>query len=771
VGGSVNVVTNRTLAFVGRIAQVTAGSAGHPASVIVAAGHELSMLMVSAVAAGGTAGVGVSATVGVVDLDTDAELRQGAVVTSTADTVVAAHGRESMVAVAATASGGFVGVAGAVTVIVLDVHTHATLQRVTVDAGGSVVVDASDDTSIVVVAGGAAGGFVGVGIGVGVTSATKDTQAFVAAGAVIDADGAADPVGGILTGGFGGSAFGDFGLRPGFAGVAVQARSTQDVFGLTVALGAGAVGVAGAVTTTLLTVTTRAVVDSSASAPTRINLSSTPGAAQSVSITAANASRTLTVAGGIAAGAVGVSGGVDVGILAVSTQAYVGPSASIRVARDFSLSALASASITSFGLSVAGGAVGVAGAVSVWTFGTEAQDGYGDGNSNASALSPDGNDVRDDADATASGQGSHGYTSILQGAGSNTGSKADSHVGSAVGSANGGVAASTPGASLVGAAFSASDLPRGTSATIAADVVIVAGRDVAVRAEEANDYLGVAGAAAVGAGALGGSVAIANLRSNVDAGVSARVSITAGGNVAVAAVTTERTTGMAFAGAAGGVTLSGQFLVLNSDAVQTAHIDDAAVIPHAGGVVSADATADRRIEALGVGVGVGGVAIGAAVVITSPTGDTTARIGKVSIGAAGASGGLRVAASSTIDVPVRVYAVNAGLVGGVTAAGGVAPISGRTSATFDGTAILTGGATISATGRHTASVFMISVATGAYSAGASYATATISRDTVATLTANAIITAPGAVAVRANTRNAAQVSTNGGNLSGMASPS
>src|SRR5690606_9507114 len=204
--------------------------------------------------------------------------------------------------------------------------------------------------------------------------------------------------------------------------------------------------------------------------------------------------------------------------------------------------------------------------------------------------------------------------------------------------ARGGVTASSPGTSRVSDAFAATDLPRGTSATIAADVVITAGGDVAVRAEEANHYLGVVGAAAAGAAAIGGSVAIANLRSNVDAGVSARVSITAGGDVAVQAATTERTTGMAFAGAAGGVSLAGQFLVIHSTAIQNAHIDDTAVVPHAGGVVAADATADRRIEGLGVGVGVGGVAIGAAVVDIVANGDTTGRIGRVVIGGTAASG-------------------------------------------------------------------------------------------------------------------------------------
>ena len=106
------------------------------------------------------------------------------------------------------------------------------------------------------------------------------------------------------------------------------------------------------------------------------------------------------------------------------------------IARDFSLSALASASITTFGLSVAGGAAAAAGAVSVWTFGTDPHDDYSDGSSSANALQPGGDDVRDEADATASGQGSHGYTSILDGVGTNTGSKADAHVGDAVTSAS-----------------------------------------------------------------------------------------------------------------------------------------------------------------------------------------------------------------------------------------------------------------------------------------------------------------------------------------------
>src|SRR5690606_24665807 len=134
--------------------------------------------------------------------------------------------------------------------------------------------------------------------------------------------------------------------------------------------------------------------------------------------------------------------------------------------------------------------------------------------------------------------------------------------------ARGDIAAAAPDNPGVAASFAASDLPRGTSALIGAGVVIVAGGDVLVAAAERNDYLGVAGAAAAGLGAVGGSVVVATLRSNVTATVSAGASITAGGDVTVSADTRERSRGAAFAGAAGGLTLSGQIVVIDSDAAQ-----------------------------------------------------------------------------------------------------------------------------------------------------------------------------------------------------------
>ncbi|MBX3093015.1 MAG: hypothetical protein KF680_00510, partial [Cryobacterium sp.] len=770
VSGSVNVVEDATLAFVGRIAVLEAGSPGAFASVLVSAGHDLSLLMVSGSAAGaGVAGVGVSATVGVIDIDTDAEIRAGASVTATADVVVTAAGAESLVAVAASlAGGGIAGVAGAVAVIVLNVHSYATIaSATTVYGGGSVIVNASDDTTIIAVAGGAAGGFVGVGVGVGVTVGTKDTQASIAAGSTVDAAANAPARTDVLSGAFGTAGWNSFGLRPGFRGLAVQARSTQNVFGLSVALGAGAVGVAGGVTVTVLSVTTRAFIDSTASAVTRVNQASGAGPEQSVSITAANASKTITVAGGVAGGIVGVAGGVDVGVLAVSTHAFVGERAVIAVTKDFALSALASASVTTFGLSAGVGLVGAAGAVSVWAVGTVGDDSYSDGENDANATETDNGSVLDVADDTASGSEEGGFTNILNDAESNTGSKADDRINNAIGGASDSLAASAPGGSQVTASFTSTSLPKGTTARIGEGTVITAGGDVRVSAAERNAYLGVAGAAAGGLVGIGGAVVVANLKSNVDAGIDTLVSISAGGDVQVVAHTFEFTSGKAYAGAAGGITLSGQIVVIDSVATQTAHIDDAAEVTYAGGVVDVDAAADRTVGAHAAGGAIAGVAAGAAIAIVTISGDTRARIGVIQIGAAQISGGIRAAATSILSAPVRVDSVQAGILGGVTGAGAEATIEGATAASFEGTANLSAGATVSAVGRHSATARTFGVTTGIFAAGINFGTADVSRSTTATVPAHASISAGGPILVSADSRNSAIANTSAVGVSGV----
>ena len=178
------------------------GSASTNQSVLVAAGNAFHLLMVGgSIAIAGSVGVGATVTVGLVTLNTAAFIDNSATVKAANDVMVSATGRETIVSVAVSGGGGTVGVAGAVSVILLKTHTLAiaggppafntndpdTGLGATITAGNNLLVSARDDTKVLVVAGGVAGGFVGVGAGVGVTSITKETRAFTHSGSTVDA--------------------------------------------------------------------------------------------------------------------------------------------------------------------------------------------------------------------------------------------------------------------------------------------------------------------------------------------------------------------------------------------------------------------------------------------------------------------------------------------------------------------------------------------------------------------------------------------------------
>src|SRR5207248_3979023 len=105
--------------------------------------------------------------------------------------------------------------------------------------------------------GGAAGGFVGVGVGVYVLKLTKDTRSIIASTSSVTANATtSDGLSGISDGTVTSSGFGFATFR----GAAVQAQSSEDIFGIVVSLGAGFVGVAIPVGVTLIDVTTQATL-------------------------------------------------------------------------------------------------------------------------------------------------------------------------------------------------------------------------------------------------------------------------------------------------------------------------------------------------------------------------------------------------------------------------------------------------------------------------------------------------------------------------------
>ncbi len=408
ISGAVDVVTVNTSAHIGKSAQINCGAtcaANVPSpsaeqSVRVAAGNQYYELGIAAtLAIGGTAGVGVGVGVHLLTINTDAYIDDAAHVNAAKDVSVVATGKESIVSVVAGASGGQVGVAGTFTVTILNMHTHACLGSwtsagdtpgctlptagVTVVAGNNVLVSAKDDTKLIQITASLAGGYVGVGVAVGVALMTKDTEAYIGAGSHIDAKALASTgLPAIYTGTITGSGFSTVTCAvvtdPGcFHGLAVQATSGENIFGLSASAGGGFVGVAGGVGVTLLKATTKAFIAGSS----RINVDemATANSRQSVNVSAVDDFKSLTIAGGVAGGFVGVAGGIDIGVANSSVQSYIGNGSIVRAKSNVDVNALSHKNVQTYAVSVGGGFVGVAGSVSVWTVGTAPTTTYQDG--------------------------------------------------------------------------------------------------------------------------------------------------------------------------------------------------------------------------------------------------------------------------------------------------------------------------------------------------------------------------------------------------------
>jgi len=123
---------------------------------------------------------------------------------------------------------------------------------VTIVAGNNVLISASDSTKLLLITASLAGGYVGVGVAVGVAKVDKDTQAFIGQNSSVDA-GAQDgttPIVGVHDGRITDSGFGTYENEAApseFHGLAVQASSLENIFGLAASAGGGVVGVAGGV--------------------------------------------------------------------------------------------------------------------------------------------------------------------------------------------------------------------------------------------------------------------------------------------------------------------------------------------------------------------------------------------------------------------------------------------------------------------------------------------------------------------------------------------
>ncbi|HET7094861.1 MAG TPA: hypothetical protein VFI22_15325, partial [Thermomicrobiales bacterium] len=162
------------------------------------------------------------------------------------------------------------------------------------------------------------------------------------------------------------------------------ATSNESVFTLSIA-GAGGLyaGLAGAVSVQLLDVTTTAAIGDAT-----INGNGTANSGQDVVVVARDSTSVAAIDGGLAIGAGALSGAVDVGVLRNTTDASIADGATVNADDAVDVAALQNSDVDSTVVSAAGGVVGIAAGVSVYSIG----DGIDPGSKGGTELSDSGTD-------------------------------------------------------------------------------------------------------------------------------------------------------------------------------------------------------------------------------------------------------------------------------------------------------------------------------------------------------------------------------------------
>ena len=400
VSGSaaVNVLDETTQSFIGRGATISAEDAADDPGILLHASDDTTIVAVAGSLAAGTAAVGVGADVGVVTKRTQAYIDSGVTAHTDGSIVIEALSTEDITSVAAGVSVGTVGIGLDASVHVINVTTRAFIGDDPTDddsqnpetlssgaghvhAQGDIVVWADDSTEEDKVVGVLAAGTVGVGAAGAVTVTDKTTEAFVGQGAWVTAEGKspeghevrtgaftagvdagattfdpnnAEGSAGIESGGVGANpdidnlkAQGDIkapqlgamdakqdggddlrsdsfkrtvtaGTSAGFHGLAVSATNKDDIATFTFSVGGGTVGVGVSAGVNVVTTGTKAYIGGGANVNEEL---SGAGASQSVLVAAGNDFKELAVAGTLGAGTVGVAPAVGVTVLANSTEA------------------------------------------------------------------------------------------------------------------------------------------------------------------------------------------------------------------------------------------------------------------------------------------------------------------------------------------------------------------------------------------------------------------------------------------------------------------
>ncbi|MCR3920962.1 MAG: hypothetical protein NUK65_00375 [Firmicutes bacterium] len=542
VTGSVNVVVmqQKTEALVDEVATLT--TSGH--MLLLALDATTISNRVGTAGGAGTVSVGVSSDTIAFSKKVWARILDGASILSAKNIIVHANSKEAIhVIVAGVGGAGTVAINAAVSVIVMENDVVAYIgtkngtenKHAMADADGSIVVLAEDDQSINVIAGSANGsGTVSAAAGSSVIVINNQTNASAGRHADVNAYGLLDVL--FYTGEAGRK-------QTWYKGLLIGAYSVVHIEQIVFcASGSGAVAAAGAVSTLVSQSQTQAQIQSYA----RINQGNRQVHQQSVRVVAVNESSVDAIDGG-AAGSLYVGIGAAAVVIVEDKQAIAAISeyASVYAKEDIDVIARTNNSIKTIVVSMGGAVVGVSGSAAVVTISDYTHAYVG-----ASAFIEAGRDVLVAA---------YGVQSFNLNAGSLAGGAVG--VGGAVvtltvvantlaivydnatiialntisfiANSTSNSSAIVAGAGIAGYAASGSVfvlvLNSTTQAMAGSSVLLHAGQELLIKAEDKSVVNGLAGGAAYGGSlGVGGAVDVILYRNTVTAGIGSFADVRAG---------------------------------------------------------------------------------------------------------------------------------------------------------------------------------------------------------------------------------------------------
>ncbi|MDU4960065.1 MAG: filamentous hemagglutinin N-terminal domain-containing protein [Sporomusaceae bacterium] len=719
VQGSVSAVVtdNTTRAYIDRGADIQTGQ-----SVLVAAGSDFHRLATAGAAAvGGNAGVGLGNDTSVRTANTEAYIARAAKVMAQKDIAVTANAAESIFSVAVAGAAGLnAGVAGALSVNVIDNTTKAYIEdadkdvdKAVVKAGNNVRIAARDDTSLAVMDGGVGFAILGGGVGgsVNVAVINKDTQAYVGDRAEVEALGNTPGANQSVYAGT------DTKTRKNSQGLAVEAVSKENIANAVIAGGGAFVGVAGAVSANLVTANTATHIGSDA----KVN-------AKDVHVAAVNEKQLFSATGSAGVGAGGLAGSVNVNIIQGNTTAYI-DAAEVTASRDVALNALADKDITAGTVSAGGGVVGVAGSVSVLSVGgalTEENRQYLHTNGDAAG------DIDSKAKTDQLEQMIGGYEYEAE-----NGKKITAWASEKISQQTGKISVSD--------AVNKQPLPSGTTAAIREGANITAGGDVALNARDKLTLTAATGSVAGGAGAVGAAVTVLALDNDTSATIGDTAEIAAQGKLAVQAKWQQNTTADSVAGAGGGFgALGAAVTIVNDDSDVLASAGSGAKLTAKG--IDYQAASTNTINAQAINLAVGqGLSLGASVADVNLEGSTQAYIGTGSSVISTGNSAVNVAATTRNTAAAKAQGGTAGFAGLGATVALVTDASGTDAYLGDNASLEGGAVTITSDYDGDVNAEAIVLAGGFVGAGASVAAAEITGANQAYTGKNSKIGQPAAV--------------------------